>query len=316
MKLSKAKQQELDTAYKTLIQVCLYDMPIGEMEPLLADDVMNFGAGKKEITKTKAAFLKQIKNQKKLAAGLKMDFKFKPVLRKIINKGNGAIYTDDILNTVWINGVENKLKFRLSFIFEYRQHKWVMVHSHTSTPDNQRSDDEVWPVEELKKRTAVLEKSLDEKIAELEIKNRELEVEAALEKVRSRSLAMYKSDEMQEVVNTVFESLKSLEIDMNVASIFIFKEGSKDWKQWVATSTTNYSTYFHIPYVDLKIFRDLEEAKQNGKDYYSLRYSFEEKNEWFTYAFANTEYNRIPDERKQFLIESEFFQVSFALAKI
>jgi len=44
------------------------------------------------------------------------------------------------------------------------------VHSRTSTPDPQRSKDEVWPVEELKKRTAVLEKSLEEKIAELEIK--------------------------------------------------------------------------------------------------------------------------------------------------
>ena len=57
------------------------------MESYLADDVMNFGVGKKEIPKTKAAFLEQIKNQKKLAEGLKMDFQLKPVLRKIINQG-------------------------------------------------------------------------------------------------------------------------------------------------------------------------------------------------------------------------------------
>ena len=126
---------------------------------------------------------------------------------------------------------------------------------------------------------------------------------------------MHKSEELQEVVNTVFERLKALEIDMNVASIFIFKEGSKDWQQWVATSTTNYSSYFQIPYVDLQIFRDLEKAKKRGKDFYSKRYSFKQKNEWFNYAFANTEYSRIPGDRKKFLIESEFFQVSFALAK-
>ena len=120
MKLTKARQQQIDEAYDTLIQVCLYDRPLKDMEPHLADDVMNFGAGKKEVTKTKAAFLKQIKGQKKLAAGLKMDFKIKPVLRKIINKGDGAIYTDDIANTVWINGVKNKLIFRLSFIFEQK----------------------------------------------------------------------------------------------------------------------------------------------------------------------------------------------------
>ena len=148
-----------------------------------------------------------------------------------------------------------------------------------------------------------------------EAQAREAEVEMALEKVRSRSLGMHKSEELQEVVNTVFERLKVLEIDMNVASIFIFKEGSKDWQQWVATPTTNYSSYFHIPYVDLQIFRDLEEAKKSRKDFYSKCYSFEQKNEWFHYAFANTEYSRIPGDRKKFLIESEFFQVSFALAK-
>ena len=144
---------------------------------------------------------------------------------------------------------------------------------------------------------------------------REAQIETALEKVRSRSLGMHKSEELQEVVNTVFERLKALEMDMNVASIFIFKEGSKDWQQWVATSTTNYSSYFHIPYVNLQIFRDLEKAKKSGKDFYSKRYSFKQKNEWFNYAFANTEYSRIPVDRKKFLIESEFFQVSFALAK-
>uniref|UniRef100_UPI0026189448 hypothetical protein n=1 Tax=uncultured Eudoraea sp. TaxID=1035614 RepID=UPI0026189448 len=73
MKLTKAKQKLLDEAYNTVIQVCLLDKPLEEMTPLLAEDVMNFGAGKNELTKSKAAFLKQIKNQKKLAEGLKMD---------------------------------------------------------------------------------------------------------------------------------------------------------------------------------------------------------------------------------------------------
>ena len=150
---------------------------------------------------------------------------------------------------------------------------------------------------------------LDLQKAEAQV--REAQIEAALEKVRSRSLAMHKSDELQDVVNTVFERLKALEIDMNVASIFIFKEGSKDWEQWVATSTTSYSTHFHIPYNNLAVFRDLEEARQAGKDFFSVRYSFEQKNEWFRYAFEHTDYRQIPEERKKYLLESEFFLVSY-----
>ncbi|HEY5463187.1 MAG TPA: hypothetical protein VIJ95_08020, partial [Hanamia sp.] len=148
-----------------------------------------------------------------------------------------------------------------------------------------------------------------------EAQAREARIEAALEKVRSRSLAMHKSDELQVVVNEVFERLRSLDIDMNVASIFIFKQSSKDWEQWVASSDTDYSTHFHLPYTDNEIFRELEDAKKSGKDFYAAQYSFAQKNEWFNYAFDNTEYSRIPDERKKFLLESEFFKISFALAK-
>ena len=152
-------------------------------------------------------------------------------------------------------------------------------------------------------------------IEKAEAQAREAQIEAALEKVRSRSLAMHKSNELQDVVNTVFEKLKDLKINMNVASIFIFKEGSKDWEQWVATSTTSYSTYFHIPYTDNLVFRDIEEAKQKRKDFYSVRYSFEQKNKWFKYAFQNTEYRQVPDYRKKYILESKFFLVSFALSK-
>ncbi len=148
-----------------------------------------------------------------------------------------------------------------------------------------------------------------------EAQAREAQIEMALEKVRSRSLAMHKSNELQDVVNTVFEQLNSLHIDMNVASIFIFKEHSKDWEQWVASADTNYSTHFHLSYTDNIIFKDLDTARQNGKEFYTARYSFEEKNNWFTYAFANTEYSRIPEQRKKFLLESEFYLFSFALSK-
>ena len=152
-------------------------------------------------------------------------------------------------------------------------------------------------------------------IEKAEAQAREAKIEAALESVRSFSLAMHKSDELQEVVKAVFERLKSLDIDMNVASIFIFKAGKKDWEQWVASSDTNYTTHFHLPYTDNIIFRDLEAAKQTGKDFYAAVYSFKQKNDWFNYAFTKTAYSRIPEERKKFLLGSEFYKISFALAK-
>jgi signal transduction histidine kinase len=246
MKLTKAKQKLLDEAYNTVIQVCLYDRPLEDLTPVLSEDVMNFGAGKNELTKSKAAFLKQIKNQKKLAEGLKMDFAFTPVLRKVMNQGNGAIYTDDIVNTVWVNQIKNELKFRISFIFEYCDGRWLLVHSHTSTPDPQRTDDEVWPIEDLKKRTEFLEKSLDEKMAELQEKNRELEVEAALERVRSKTMAMHNSSDVGATVITLFDEVMKLGIDKSIRCGIGILEGSDLMETWSA----NYSPSGNV---DLKM---------------------------------------------------------------
>ncbi len=263
MKLSKTKHKLLDEAYNTLIQVCLFDSPLEEMAPLLAEDVMNFGAGKKELTQTKAAFLKQIKNQKELAEGLKMDFAFTPVLRKIMNEGNGAIYTDDIVNTVWVNKVKDELKFRLSFIFEYRESNWFLVHSHTSTPDPQRTDEEVWPVEELKKRTQFLEKSLEEKISELSIKNRELEIEASLERVRARAMAMQNSDELSELAYILFEQLKQLGTELRWCWFSIFDEDFKGINSWY---TDVDGTFNPLPiHQKIRDFRDVKYALKAWK---------------------------------------------------
>ena len=94
---------------------------------------------------------------------------------------------------------------------------------------------------------------------------REAQVEAALEKVRSRSLAMHKSDELQEVVNTVFDRLKELEIEMDSANIAIFKEGTRDFDYWVASPFQKRTASFHMPYIDLLLTRDWIAARESGK---------------------------------------------------
>ncbi len=274
MKLTKIKQKLLDEAYHTVIQVCLFDKPLEEMAPLLAEDVMNFGAGKKELTRTKAAFLKQIKNQKELASGLKMDFQFTPILRKVINGGNSAIYTDDIVNTVWVNNIKSELKFRLSFIFEYNDGQWLLIHSHTSTPDSQRTDDEIWPVEELKKRTAFLEKSLEEKVAELHDKNRELEIEAALERVRSKTMAMHNSADVGDTVVTLFDEVLKLGLDKTIRCGIGILEGNELMETWSASYSLSGKFELRMGQLNMTIHPMLANLKEAWKKK-EKRYAYE-----------------------------------------
>ena len=148
-----------------------------------------------------------------------------------------------------------------------------------------------------------------------EAQAKEAQIEAALEKVRSRSLAMHKSDELQEVVNTLFERLQELDVEMDSANIAIFKEGKRDFEFWIASPAQKKSASFHIADWDFAIIQGVINARANGQDFFSRCFSYEEKNDWFTYAFENTDFKRISDERRKYILESKAYALSIAYSK-
>ena len=174
--------------------------------------------------------------------------------------------------------------------------------------------------EKVKHTTAVL---LEETIAELEQKrkavetqNRELEIEAALEKVRSRSLAMHKGDELQEVINTVFDRLQELEIEAATASIVIYRKETNDMEQWIQNDERTISSYMIAPfYEQSKLGKDLKDSVTGGKDLLSRRYSKEEKNEWFSCVFEHSDFRRTSDVRKKYVLDAEAYCISIAAIK-
>jgi hypothetical protein len=68
-----------------------------------------------------------------------------------------------------------------------------------------------------------------------EAQAREAQIEAALEKIRSCSLAMHKSDEIKDVVAAVMEKMTELNIEINGGvSLVTFTPDSKDFLHWFA----------------------------------------------------------------------------------
>ncbi|HET6767152.1 MAG TPA: ATP-binding protein [Chitinophagaceae bacterium] len=148
-----------------------------------------------------------------------------------------------------------------------------------------------------------------------EAQAREAQIEAAVEKVRSRSLAMHKSDELQEVVHTVFERLKELNVDFYTAIIILFKEGSKDIIWWLESKANQQYSRILVPFTPVPYFIDLFETRESGGDLFSKCYSFVEKNELFNHLFQNTDFKYVPEKQKHFLQATEFATMSVALAK-
>ena len=148
-----------------------------------------------------------------------------------------------------------------------------------------------------------------------EAQAREAKIEASLEKIRSRSLAMHKSDELQEVVKSVFERMNELNIELHSAMIIIFSEGSKDSVWWLFNNANQQYSRITMKYADYPYFKKLFEAKEKGKEIISASFSGEEKNKLFNYFFEHTDFKYTPVEQKKFILESKTFTVSVAITR-
>ena len=152
-------------------------------------------------------------------------------------------------------------------------------------------------------------------IAKAEAQVREAKIEAALEKVRSRSLAMHKSEELQQVVAVAFERLRELNISMDAANIDIFSESTRDADLWIASPGQEYASCFHLPYVDYLIPSTIFNAKEKGDDFFAKTFSFEEKNKYFNYLFEHSDFKHLPESRKNIMLAAAAYTVSFAFTK-
>jgi len=97
--------------------------------------------------------------------------------------------------------------------------------------------------EKVKRTTAIL---LEETIEELEqkrkaveIQNRDLEIEAALERVRSRSMAMQSSNEFVEVSDVMLSEIKKLEINAIRIGICTINTDTEEAEIWTRSEQKN-----------------------------------------------------------------------------
>ena len=147
-----------------------------------------------------------------------------------------------------------------------------------------------------------------------EAQAREAQIEAALERVRSRSLAMQKSNEMHQVINIVSEQLTALEIEFDTANFIEINEDG-NWELWVAAPGQDYAPKIHVPYNDNPIMNELLDAKKKGVVFYQNVFNFDDKNEFYTHFFENTAGRNASEERKQFVFKGEAISISSFTAK-
>ncbi len=93
-------------------------------------------------------------------------------------------------------------------------------------------------VKERNRELTNLNNEIDRQKKELETQNRELEIESALERVRSKTMAMQKSEDLHGAVAMVFEQLTILDIGVMRCGIGIMNRLKRTADVWVTSITT------------------------------------------------------------------------------
>ncbi|RTL57587.1 MAG: GHKL domain-containing protein [Sphingobacteriales bacterium] len=150
-----------------------------------------------------------------------------------------------------------------------------------------------------------------------EAQAKEAQIEAALEKVRSTSLAMHQSDELENVVVALFDKLLDLGISFHGAFIFLFEKEKRNIQLWVA-SKVNPPVKVDLPHETVIehniIIQDLWLAKEKGKDIINKAYSGKVKNDYFRYVGRYNASN-VPEPIRQMMLKAKSWTVSYAAEK-
>jgi hypothetical protein len=94
-------------------------------------------------------------------------------------------------------------KLRLSSLLEKTEAGWKILHQHGSYPDSKAEEGETFAFDKISQENLELREAIKRRTVELEQKNRELEIEGALERIRAQAVAMKESSDLLDIVVTM-----------------------------------------------------------------------------------------------------------------
>lgn len=116
--------------------------------------------------------------------------------------------------------------------------------------------------DELKAENKNLRKALKNQAIELDRNNRELEIEAALERLRARSLAMKKSEELAGLSSELVKQVEALGVNTWFCAFNFYDDDEKGSLEWGSNSQTTFPEY-RTPREN--IFLEYYQAGQRGE---------------------------------------------------
>ena len=264
MKLNKRLEEEVFKVY----DIWLYSYLNGDVDTFnlyLDNDYRFIGSTDNEVFLDKmeaTIFFKETADQLAGKAEVRNSV-------RTIEKFDELIFITDLFDAYFLN--ENDWayygKFRFSSVLKKNKEGWRFVYQHFSTPDSKAQEGETLGTEQISIENLQLREAIQRRTIELEQKNHELEIETALEKVRSVASSMMNPDDLLNVCEVLFVELKKLgfnELRNTLINIIYDDEGyiiNYDFSDLLGASTTSLEYNSH-PVIDnfLKQIRKTKDA--------------------------------------------------------
>jgi signal transduction histidine kinase len=133
-------------------------------------------------------------------------------------------------------------------------------------------------------------------ISQAEALAREAQIEASLERVRARSMAMHESQELREIIACVFEELQKLDFVAPACSLIFYKEDQSAEHWFAGFSEGAYPQSYTIPYIDIPYYTDLLKAWQDGSGYEEFIMEGQAKVDYAKWLLSETDFRNLPKE--------------------
>src|SRR5688572_3951845 len=206
MKLTKQLEKEVRQVYMDYWD--RYMKGDSSIIEFLGDDVQVIGSTESEVYRNKKEAADFFISSGGEIAG-KVDFRNRNI---DISPLNGYVLIIEMMDLYVL--IENEWVFyakaRLSSLFEKQKSGWKLIQLHGSLPDSRIQGEETISFESISKENLELKEAVKRRTIELENKNRELEIEASLERVRIVAMAMKKPDDLLNICEVLFKELNAL----------------------------------------------------------------------------------------------------------
>ncbi|MBN3521001.1 nuclear transport factor 2 family protein [Algoriphagus lutimaris] len=312
--MGSEKERLLEKNYDRIANVGYCLIPYEDLRDIIHPNAVVFGTAKDEHLFTFEQIDKLFKAQYIQMSQLDSKIERNRIATHLSLDGNHAIIIELVNMNMASEDVTIHLELRTSCSMEYIDGTWVLTHWHASTAANTENDP--WHLEEWRRERETLQDLVDQQTEELLLKNRELEIETALERIRARSLAMQHTDELSEVITLIFKILNEFNIAVkDGVALITFDEGSKDLNEWMANAGFDSAMNFYLPYFEHPVLSNLWEAKNLGKNFLTHRYSSEESRSFHSHIFEYSDFKHTPQAVKEYCLAAETYATSIAFQK-